>query len=37
MLEIVVTERGIKAMRDPAFRVRLIGILEQLRDSGLIH
>jgi len=37
VMKVVVTEEGVKTMRDAQFRSRLLGILEELRASGLIH
>jgi hypothetical protein len=37
MIEIVVTEAGVRQMRDEQFRERVIGMLEEFRDCGLIR
>ena len=37
MIEIKVTKAGVKQMRDPVFRQKVLGILEEFREAGLIR
>lgn len=37
MIEIVVTEKGVRQMRDVRFRMKLLGMLEEFKAVGLIR